>query len=109
MDVTEEKFKLALATDLVIYMVQIWTQGSTEQVKMVEQLMNSWSQRIENNADIMKKQIAQQMAENNEDITEDVAMVLLDVNNIENKIMKGEFKTQMRDAIFKGLATASKK
>jgi len=108
MDVTEEKFKLALATDLVIYMVQIWTQGSTEQVKMVEQLMNSWSQRIENNADIMKRQIAKQMVENNEDMTEDVAMVLLDVNNIENKMMKGEFKTQMREAIFKGLAIAGK-
>jgi len=98
-----------LATDLVIYMVQIWTQGSTEQVKMVEQLMNSWSQRIENNADIMKRQIAKQMVENNEDMTEDVAMVLLDINNMENKMMKGEFKTQMREAIFKGLAIAGQK
>ena len=104
MDVTEEKFKLALATDLIIYMVQIWTQNSTEQVKMIDQLMNSWSKRVDKSADIMKKQVAQQIVEDNQNITEDVALIMLDVNNTENRLMKGEFKTQMREAIYKGLA-----
>ncbi len=108
MDVTEEKFKLALATDLIIYMIQIWTQNSTEQVKMIDQLMNKWSERIDNSADVMKRQIAQQMAENNENVSEDVAMILLDVNNTENVMMKGEFKSQMREAIYKGLSAHTK-
>jgi len=108
MEVTEEKFKLALATDLIIYMIQIWTQNSTEQVKLISQLMNGWSERIDKSADGMKKQIAQQMAESNEDISEDVAMIMLEVNNTENIMMKGEFKTQMREAIFKGLSIHTK-
>ena len=109
MDVTEEKFKLALATDLVIYMIQVLIQNSSsDPIELVDSIMNTWSQRVENSAKFMKQEIAKQMVENNEDMTEDVAMVLLDVNNIENKMMKGEFKTQMREAIFKGLAIAGK-
>jgi len=108
MDVTEEKFKLALATDLIIYMIQIWTQNSTEQVKMIDQLLNNWSQRVDKSAYSMKKQIAQQMAEMNEDVTQDVAMIMLEINNTENIIMKGEFKTQMREAIYKGLSAHTK-
>ena len=107
-DISEEKFKLALATDLVIYMLTIWTQGANDPERIITDLMNSWSERIETNANHMKKQLAQQMAEQNEDMYEDVALVLLEVNNIENKMMKGEFKTQMREAIFRGLGiTAS--
>lgn len=105
-DISEEKFKLALATDLVIYMVQLWTQNSSreEAVTMITRLMNQWSQRITNNADYMKTQIAEQMTDQNKDMSIDVAQILLDINNIENKMMKGEFKSQMREAIFKGLA-----
>ena len=105
-DISEEKFKLALATDLVIYMIQLWTRNSTkeEAVSMVTRLMNQWSERISDNADYMKKQIAEQMAEQNEDMTTDVAQILLEINNIENVMMKGEFKSQMREAIFKGMA-----
>ena len=109
-DISEEKFKLALATDLVTYMIQLWTQNSTkeEAVAMVTKLMNQWSERITLNADYMKKQIAGQMTEQNEEMTEDVALILLDVNNIENIMMKGEFKSQMREAIFKGMAVLDK-
>ena len=105
-DISEEKFKLALATDLVIYMIQLWTQNSTkeETVSMVTRLMNQWSERVGGNADYMKQQIATQMTEQNEEMTEDVALILLDVSNIENTMMKGEFKSQMRKAIFKGIA-----
>ena len=108
-DISEEKFKLALATDLVIYMVQVWTHGNPDQVTLVNDLMNARSERIETNANYMKKQIAQQMTETNEQMTEDVATILLDINNVENKVLKGEFKSQMREAIFKGLAAYSKK
>jgi hypothetical protein len=109
-DISEEKFKLALATDLVIYMILLWTQNSSrdEATNMVTTLMNKWSERISTNADFMKKQIAEQMTEQNENMTEDVAQILLDVNNIENVMMKGEFKSQMREAIFKGLAVIEK-
>jgi len=108
MDISEDKFKLALATDLVIYMIQIMTYNSTDQVKVINDIMNAWSQRVEKSADGMKKQIAQQMAKSDEDMSEDVAMIILEVNNTENKLMKGEFKTQMREAIFKGLAHTTK-
>ena len=102
-DISEEKFKLALATDLVIYMLRIWTQGANDPDRIIADLMNSWSARIEASATYMKTQLSKQMAEQNEEMTEDVAMVLLDVNNIENKMMKGEFKSQMREAIFKSM------
>ncbi len=108
MDVTEEKFKLALATDLIIYMVQIWTHTSTDQVKIIDQLMNNWSERVDKSADYMKKQVAKQMAESHENMSEDIAIILLEINNTENKMIKGEFKTQMREAIFKGLAAFTK-
>ena len=109
MDVTEDKFKLALATDLIIYMLITWTQGSNNQVSIVNDLMNKWSERVENSATYMKKQIALQMSEDNENMTEDVAMILLDVSNVENKMMKGDFKSKMREAIFKGLAVKQDK
>ena len=105
MDVTEEKFKLALATDLVIYMIQVLIQNSSsDPIELVDSIMNTWSQRVENSAKFMKQEIAKQMVEKAPELTEDVAMLLLDVNNIENKMMKGEFKTQMREAIYKGIA-----
>jgi len=105
-DISEEKFKLALASDLVIYMIQLWTQNSTKEdaVVMVNNLMNKWSERVGDNATYMKNQIADQMADQQEEMTKDVAMILLDVTNIENVMMKGEFKSQMREAILKGIA-----
>ncbi len=105
-DITEEKFKLALATDLVIYMVQLWTVNSTKEdaVVMTSNLMNKWSERIKTNANYMKSQFAKQMVEQQDDMTEDVAAILLDVTNTENVMMKGEFKSQMRNAILKGIA-----
>ncbi len=109
MNISEDKFKLALATDLVIYMVNIWTNGNENQVGVVNDLMNSWSQRVEKSATFMKQQVAKQMCEKDETMTEDVAMILLDVNNLDNKIVKGEFKSQMREAIFKGLANYAQK
>ena len=109
MDLTEDKFKLALATDLIIYMLLTWTHGSNNQVSIVNDIMNKWSERVENSATHMKKQIASQMADDNEEMTKDVAMILLDVNNIENKMMKGDFKSKMREAIFRGLAVKQDK
>ena len=101
--VTEEKFKLALATDLVIYMIKLWTKNSDEPQVLINELLNAWSQKITASADYMKNQFAEQMAEQQEDISVDVATILLDINNTENVILKGEFKSQMREAIFKGL------
>ena len=100
---TEEKFKLALAVDVILYMLQMWTKDVEDPALTVNLLLNKWSQRITTNADYMKNQIAEQMSEQDENLSVDVANILLDVNNTENVILKGEFKSQMREAIFKGL------
>ena len=101
--VTEEKFKLALATDMIIYMIKLWTKNSDDPKDLINELLNAWSQKITASANHMKNQFAEQMAEQHEDMTEDVANILLDINNTENTLLKGEFKSQMREAIFKGL------
>ena len=103
MNVSEEQFKLALATDLIIFLVHIWTHGNDQKIKMINELMNKWSERIEGSSNNMKVQIAEQIADQSEETTKDVAMILLDANNIHNTIVKGEFKTQMREAILKGM------
>ena len=101
--VTEEKFKLALATDMIIYMIRLWTKNSDDPKDLINELLNSWSQKITTSANHMKNQFAVQMAEQQEGMDVDVANILLDINNVENVLMKGEFKSQMREAIFKGL------
>ncbi len=105
MDMSEDKFKLALATNLIIFMVNIWANGNENQIGLVNDLMNNWSQGVEKSANHMKKQLVQQMCEKDETMTEDVAMLLLDVNSLDTKTIKGEFKSQMREAIFKGLGS----
>ena len=104
MNISEEQFKLALATDLIVYMIKVWTKNSNNQNEIVDNLLDAWIERIEKGAYYMKKQIAQQMIEVSEDMTEDIAMILLDISNIENNIIKDEFKNQMRESILKGLA-----
>ena len=76
---------LALATDLIIFMAYLWTQGIDNQISIINHLMNKWSERVEKSATLMKEQVAEQIAEQSEETTKDVAMILLDINNIQNK------------------------
>jgi len=105
MDISEDKFKLALATDLIIFISRLLTQSVSSSVNipsLINELMNKWSERVDTSAEYMKDQIADQLADQG-DAPRDVIAILLGVNSIYNKTLKGEFKTQMREAILKGL------
>ena len=93
-------YKLALATDLISFLVGIMANDHLNKVTIVHELLNKWSERVERSTLIMKKQVAAIMAER-DNIEKDVAMILLDINNVENTMIRGEFKSQIRESIYK--------
>lgn len=106
-NIPEDKFKLALATDLIIFMLEVWTKGESEREDTVKVLIDTWSARVDSNANSIRERIAKDIAFTNEDdmITEDVAMIMLDIAGVENKIMKEEFENQIKKAILERIAS----
>ena len=108
MDVIDDKYRFALATDLITFLVSIMVGEHSNRVEIVHELLNKWSERVEKNALTMKEQAAATIAEN-DNVEKDVVMILLDINNVENTMIRNEFKSQIREAIYRSLAMVEKK
>jgi hypothetical protein len=90
-DVSKEKFTAALATDLSMYCLLTLFSKSENPKEDIADFLLEWSKRVDDDATIVKKHYATQMAGQNPEMTEDVAMILLDINNIEKTMDKNTF------------------
>jgi division protein CdvB (Snf7/Vps24/ESCRT-III family) len=103
----EDKFKLALATDLILFMIEVWTHKTEDREDAVKLLIDTWSKRVDDSARKLQTKYAKTLAESEDNLdeyfTEDIAMIMLEVNSIRNIMMKNEFTDQIQKAIFERL------
>jgi hypothetical protein len=103
----EDRLKLALAVDLIFFIIEVLTNGSDNKEESVKLLIDTWSKRVDNSANKLKIKYAKSLVEDKTDLdkyfTEDVAMILLDINSTENTIVKNEFTEQLQKVIFERL------
>ena len=89
----EEKFKRLLITDLLIYFIKIFIDSNPNKGEIISTIINKWSDFVDEDADILKAKYAKTIANAGEqDMTEDVAAILLEVKNVERTMAKKEFK-----------------
>lgn len=105
----EDKFKLALATDLILFMIEVLTHThkTKDRQDVVKLLIDRWLKRVDDSARILQTKYAKTLAESEDNLdeyfTEDVAMIMLEVNSIRNIMMKNEFTEQIQKVIFERL------
>jgi hypothetical protein len=108
MAIDHEKFKLALAADLVCFLMQAIIQDHPDQTFAITSILNTWSESMEKKVNDLRQRMAEELVEkqaskDDEYLTTDVAEIILEIQNLDTKIIKGEFKTNIRTAIFKSM------
>jgi hypothetical protein len=73
------------------------------QEEEVKEILNNWSSRLEYQRKISQKKLAIETCKDNQDLTEDVAEILIDAHNTEKVMIKGKFKTDIRNLIIGAL------
>lgn len=112
-ELNEGQFKLALAIDLVLFMLEIWTKGQDEPGDTVKLLLDTWIKKIDHNSDVLRSKMADSYAQNSKDdeMTKDIAMILLDIHSCDTKLWKREFEERLKEMINQrlGLSTLKNK
>jgi len=112
-EINEGQFKLALAIDLVLFMLEIWTKGQDEPGDTIKLLLDTWMKKIDQNSDILRSRMAESYVKNSKDdeMTKDIAMILLDISSYDTKLWKREFEERLKDMINQrlGLSTLKNK
>jgi hypothetical protein len=100
-EINEGQFKLALAIDLVLFMLEIWTKGQDEPGDTIKLLLDTWMKKVDHNSDILRNTMAETYVKNSEDVemTKDIAMILLDIHSSDTKLWKREFEERLKDMI----------
>jgi hypothetical protein len=99
---TAQQVKYTFACDLAVYLTCIILNNIPKEDHQIaiEKVMNNWSQRIEKTRLEILNKIAPQVAQE-QGVEVDVAAVLIDAHNIEGKMLKGEFKKEIRELMLK--------
>lgn len=103
-ELEKAKFERGLAVDLAIYTMIFLIGNEENKLKATYTHLNNWSEQLTKSMEIVKKTIAKKIVEQNEDIPEDVAMILLDVHNTEKIMEKDTFKKQIYKEVVKILS-----
>jgi hypothetical protein len=101
---TPQKVKYAFACDLSVYLICIILNNipKEDHAIAIEKIMNNWSERIETARLEIIKQYAPKIAEE-QNVELDVASIIIDAHNIEGKMIKGEFKKEIREMMIKNI------
>jgi len=95
-ELSENKFTEMLSLDLLIYILKIFIQSNPDKSEIITTLINKWSDKVDEEANVVKSKYAKTIANAGEqDMTEDVAMILLDITNIDKTVYKKEFKEKI--------------
>ena len=104
-ELKEEKFTELLLADLLVYILRIVLKDNTNKGEVIATLINKWSDKVDSDSKIVQAKYAKTIAMvGEEDMTEDVAMILLDITNLDKKIAKKEFKESMLKTLLKEVA-----
>lgn len=99
----EDKFNLSMALDLNFFLLSkivdvFQNQYPTDRDKLglVNDLLEQWEGRLIRQQNEMNKINAHALASANEEITEDVADILMDIHSTDTNISRKEFKRFVR-------------
>lgn len=89
----EDKFKVLLSADLIIFLLRFFLRSVEEKDEVIQSLIEAWKKQIDSEAEKLKSKWAKQIATTNPDeyMTEDVAMILLGLTNVDKEAVKEEF------------------
>ena len=93
-----EKYKLALASDLIIYLSSVLTYNMTKEQasQFLGSAMETWSGRVEKNLNMIHKQnIEAYKAQNLTDDPDDVIDILVQVHSTMPTMLREEFISEM--------------
>ena len=88
-----EKYKLYLANDLIVYLTSVLSYNmSKEQASLfLGKIFETWTTRIDSQYDELHKQGVDMFKSHNEDDSDDVADVIVEVHAIFPKMLRDEF------------------
>lgn len=100
----ENFYKLHLAYNLIISLIDLQTHGFTPERKAerTDLVLNSWEERINSQLQKLNEAEVKKIAKK-EDMTEDVIQILMGINQLGSDIIRKEFKDEIRNSVFKGL------
>jgi len=99
-ELNEEKYTELMMADLLVYVFRIFLKDNPDKGEIIATLVNKWSDKVDADSTFLMKKWAKTIsAAGEQDMTEDVAMIMLDISNTEKTVVKKEFK----DSILKTL------
>jgi hypothetical protein len=107
MDQKTLEYKFLLANDLVVYLMYLLSNGKEDRDQCIRETLNDWSSRLEFQKQIAEKKLAIETCKEHDDLPVDVAEILISAHNVHKSMLKGEFKTEIRNLII-GALTALK-
>lgn len=92
-ELNEDKFKTLLSADFIIFLLRFFLRGVENKNEVVQSLVDAWKKQIDSEAEKLKQKWAEQISSSNPDeyMTEDVAMILLGLTNVDKETVKDEF------------------
>lgn len=109
MDQKTLEYKFLLANDLVVYLMYLLSNGKEDRDQCIRETLNDWSSRLEFQKQIAEKRLAIETSKENDDLPVDVAEILIGAHNVHKSMLKGEFKTEIRNLIFGALSALKEK
>jgi len=98
----EKKFVDLLTADFVIYILKDFLKTISNKEEIISLIVNKWSDEVDKDTHDIKTKYAKTItAAGEKDMTEDVAMILLDITNINKVIIKNEFKENLLKNLLK--------
>jgi len=109
MDQKTLEYKFLLANDLVVYLMYLISNGKEDRDQYIRETLNDWSSRLEFQKQIAEKKLAIETCKDHNDLPVDVAEILIGAHNIHKSMIKGEFKTEIRNLILGALSALKDK
>jgi len=106
---SDDRFKYILAADFIAFLFDVWTKGEQSKIDTATVMLESWSKQVEVGAATLRKKMARKIVESSDDplMAQDVAEIMLDITNTDNKLLKQEFMLQIMEVIHKRVAVES--
>jgi len=109
MDQKTLEYKFLLANDLIVYLMYLLSNGKIDRGQHIREILNDWSSRLEFQKKIAEKKLAIETCKDHNDLPIDVAEILIVAHNIHRSMLKGEFKTEIRNLILGALTALKEK
>ena len=97
----KDPMNVTLGLDLIIFMFTALNSDAVDlqpekRMEMVNEILESWEKRLIHHQVQMNKVNSHALAEGHDDMTEDVANILMDIHAIETNTVRKEFKRLVR-------------